>query len=329
MRVAWTFMLALGAVIGLQGQSPSTPPKGRLLTFNAPDPNSPVPGEAFRKLPVQITVTCKLDNTPQSQTMTANGTGFFVGIKSLVVPDRTFFYLVTNRHIAQCWDAQSHPHIVLSVSLRVNVRGGVASTLPLSENGNVAWVFPEDDSVDLAAVPFSNPALLTWDFLALSFDNFATRDTFRTHRIGEGSSVWIPGYFVQFPGERRFQPILRQGMLAMIPDEPMKTPSGKMGTLYLADAHVFGGNSGSPVFATPQDDIVQAGDHWFIGIISGYYFETANAQMEIATTMQGVTQANSGVALIVPADEVKKLLEENAMLKALRSIDAQNNRTPK
>jgi hypothetical protein len=36
----------------------------------------------------------------------------------------------------------------------------------------------------------------------------------------------------------------------MIPDEPMMTTTGKLGSLYLGDVHIFGGNSGSPVLVT-------------------------------------------------------------------------------
>ena len=104
----------------------------------------------------------------------------------------------------------------------------------------------------------------------------------------------------------------------MVPDEPMKTTTGKIGTVYLADVHVFGGNSGSPVFAKPQDDMIHMGDTWLIGVVSGYYFEKADSKMEIAVTVKGETAANSGVAMIVPADEVKKLTENNPVLKSYR-----------
>jgi phage tail protein X len=159
---------------------------------------------------------------------------------------------------------------------------------------------------------------MEWDVAALGFSEFATRDSLRQHRIGEGSTVAVTGVFVQFPGQRKFQPILRQGTLSMIPDEPMVTTTGKLGTVYLADVHVFGGNSGSPVLASPQDDMIHAGQRWFIGLVSGYYSETENSKMEIAVTVNAETQANSGVAMIVPADEVKKLIENNPILKSSR-----------
>ena len=116
----------------------------------------------------------------------------------------------------------------------------------------------------------------------------------------------------------------------MIPDEPMKTTTGKPGTVYLADVHIFGGNSGSPVFAVPQDDITQMGSRWFIGLVSGYYFEKADSKMEIAATVRGETAANSGIAMIVPADEVKKLIESNPVLKGYRDayLSSLQNQSP-
>jgi hypothetical protein len=54
------------------------------------------------------------------------------------------------------------------------------------------------------------------DHLAVPFAEIATRDSLRQHRIGEGSTIVVTGYFVQFPGERKFQPILRQGILSML-----------------------------------------------------------------------------------------------------------------
>jgi hypothetical protein len=191
-------------------------------------------------------------------------------------------------------------------------------SLLLNSNGNTNWFYPDDDSIDLAVTPFQLPINLKPDILVLDFDSFATRESLRQHRIGEGSTIIITGYFLQFPGQRRFQPILRQGILSMIADEPMMTTTGRLGTVYLADVHIFGGNSGSPVLAMPQDDVIHARDHWFIGIVSGYYFEKADARMEIATTVKGETAANSGVAMIVPADEVKKLIEDNHILKGYR-----------
>ena len=125
--------------------------------------------------------------------------------------------------------------------------------------------------------------------------------------IAEGSPILLSGYFYQFPGERRFQSIVRQGILSMVPDEPMKTTTGKLGTVYLCDVHIFGGNSGSPVMVTT--DWIGMGGYHLLGVVSGYYFENENFNLEIATTIKGTGLANSGVAMVVPVDFLKALLD--------------------
>jgi S1-C subfamily serine protease len=289
-------------------------PQPVILTYTPPDPLSPVPGEMIRKLSVQLELLCKVGGLPKPFT----GTGFLAG-------NTNFPYLVTNRHVAECWDEANHPREVVLTNVRMNTTDGGAVRLTLrdfSGKGSPTWFFPKDDSVDLAATPVALPDNLKLDVMRLGFESFAVRDSFRQHRIGEGSTVMVTGTFVQFPGEHKFEPIVRQGILSMVSDEPMKTTTGKPGTVYLADVHVFGGNSGSPVLAKPQDDIMLTGQMWFVGVVSGYYFEKADSAMEIAVVVKGETAANSGVAIIVPADEVKKLIENNPTFLPSRLIVA-------
>jgi hypothetical protein len=320
-------LLAVVATVVLAQEKKSG---GGILTFTPPEPSSPVPGELLRKIAVEIELECKVNGRSLSFT----GSGFIVAVPAPPAEKHlNFQYLVTNRHVAECWDEPNHPLEVVSTDFRVNTQNGGSMRFPVigvKDDGKPNWFFPTDESVDLAVTPVRPLADLKLDYMMIDFDSFATRDTFRQHRIGEGSTVIFAGTFVQFPGDRRFQPILRQGTLSMIPDEPITTTTSRLGTLYLADVHVFGGNSGSPVFAKPQDDIVHMGDQWFIGLVSGYYIEKADSKMEIAVTVKGETEANSGVAMIVPADEVKKLIENNPTLKGYRDayLSTLKNQTP-
>src|SRR6185437_14997694 len=123
----------------------------------------------------------------------------------------------------------------------------------------------------------------------------------------EGSPIILAGCFVQLEGVHRFEPIVRQGILSMIPDEPVMTTARKLGKVYLGDIHIFGGNSGSPVMVT-DGPLIMSGYH-LLGIVSGYYYETEDFKLEIAAVVQGSAQANSGVAMIVPVDLLKDLLD--------------------
>jgi hypothetical protein len=182
-----------------------------------------------------------------------------------------------------------------------------------------------DESVDLAAMPVKLPdsALIT----LITVSDFATRDYLHNHRIAEGSPILLAGYFYQFPGERRFEPIIRQGVLAMIPDEPMITTTGKPGTMYLGEVHIFGGNSGSPVMVSP--DWLGVGGYHLLGVVSGYYFENEDFSLEIATTVKGIEHANSGITMIVPVDLLKSLLDAPRLREARDHYFLQNSNTAK
>ena len=250
------------------------------------------------------------------------GTGFLVAYLDPRLPKGTFFeYLVTNRHVAECWDELNHPRTVQSLMIRVNAKDGSSRKLVANTKG---WSLPADDSVDLAVMP----VLLPDDLLinAISVNDFATTDFMSSNNIAEGSPIILSGYFYQFSGERRFQSIVRQGILSMVPDEPMKTTTGKPGTVYLGDVHIFGGNSGSPVMVSA--DWLNVGGYHLLGVVSGYYHEDADFNLEIATTVKGTTHANSGIAMIVPAQLLKALLDKPELKQAREAYIAHAANAP-
>ncbi len=270
-----------------------------ILVHKKPDPSVPPFGVQLKRSVVNIELQCKEGNS----SVTGNGTGFVVGYSDPRLPKNSYFdYLVTNRHVAECWDAHNHPRDVQSLIFRMNAKDGSARRLSVPPS---AWHVPADDSVDLAVMPIQASDDLA--FTVIAVDAFATRDYMSSNQIAEGSPIILSGYFYQFPGERKFQSIVRQGILSMVPDEPMVTTTGKPGSLYLGDVHIFGGNSGSPVMVAA--DSLAFDGYRLLGVVSGYYYEDSDFNLEIATTVEGTMRANSGVTMIVPVDFVKALLD--------------------
>jgi hypothetical protein len=271
-------------------------------------------GRQIRKTVLFIELQCKYGD----KILTAKGTGLLVGQE---VPelgkDQKFGYLVTNRHVALCWNEKNQPLEVLSVNIRANLNDGSSVNVPLSTKGNLAWSLPKDDSVDLAASPINPPPVA--DVLMIPMSLFATKDVLSEKKVVEGSRIIFTGFFYQFPGIRRIQPIVREGVLAMMPDEPIRTTTGVPGTVYLGDVHIFRGNSGSPVFVDVQSGFGPP-DYRFLGVVSGNFSEDEEFNLEVDTTLRGVEHANSGIALIVPADDVKSLIEDDPALKASREL---------
>ena len=266
----------------------------------------------IRKSVAFIEVMCKRGD----QTLPARGTGFFVAYpETRIEPNVNYIYLVTNRHVALCWD-EGHPLEVMSVAVNMNLRSPVNDAFlhqeVLNQKGNLPWIFPEDDSVDLALIPLApDPGKI--DYKTIPISKFATKDVLDVHRIHEGEPLFFAGFFYQFPGVKKLEPIVRQGIIAMMPDEPFPF-IGHPAHLYLADVHAFGGNSGSPAFinlAGPHDGSLIVGqDYKFFGIVNAEIFEGQNFELELtATAIRGTGQANSGISTIVPAEELKILLD--------------------
>lgn len=287
-----------------------------LLIHKKPDPSVPPFGVQLKRSVVYIELRCK-DGTSLSS---AAGSGFLVGYTDLRLQKGSIFeYLVTNRHVAQCWDERNRPRDVLSLTIRVNTKDGSSRTLTADSS---AWRFSTDDSVDLAVMPVTMPDDLLTEYIPT--ESFASKDFMSANQIAEGCPIILSGYFYQFSGAQRFQSIVRQGILSMVPDEPLTTTTGKLGTVYLGDVHIFGGNSGSPVMVTT--DWIAYGGYHLLGVVSGYYYEDQDFNLEIATTVKGIGHANSGVAMIVPADYLKDLLDQPE-LKALREANIPHNPT--
>jgi hypothetical protein len=84
----------------------------------------------------------------------------------------------------------------------------------------------------------------------------------------------------------------------------------------LADVHVFGGNS-SPLFVNlggmRSIGAFSGIKYNFLGVVSGFYHEDSDFKLSISTTLTGRVAQNSGIAMIVPADELKSLLDSSPL----------------
>jgi S1-C subfamily serine protease len=298
----------------------------------AAPPKSTAPSEALSKTLKKTVAFLTVEFVDGQAIRHEMGTAFFVSMEDKRLGEnRGWIYLVTNRHMAEP-DIEGRKVTVLRTLVRLNLKNPIGGAH--SEEGNLPigqgsrWFFPKDDAVDLAVMPDQE----RYDYMSIPTTVFATKDIVESENIAEGDTVLFTGFFYQFPGQDKIQPILRQGILAMMPDEPLETTRGKPGRLYLADAHVFGGNSGAPLFVN-TGGIRQSGSgntllgirYRLLGIVSGYFYETQDFQLQIATTLKGKASANSGISLVVPVDELKTLLE-SPELQAKRDSDLARER---
>lgn len=258
-----------------------------------------------------------------SSPQTITGTGFLVSVRDNRLGNgKGFGYLVTNRHVAEAIEQDDNGNCVkhevqqayVTMNLREPVNGSRSEKRPLFPPGHVHWYFPNNEAVDLAVVPFGISD--KYDALPLLSTDFLTSEVLEGRNVVPGDRVLTVGFFYAYGGVRQIQPILREGVLAMLPDGPMSTTTCKSGNVYLADVHITRGNSGSPIFIVPALGL-GAGEalggvpsvFGLLGVVSGYMQETSDLTLRASTTWHAALQANSGVSVVVPAEQLKALLE--------------------
>ena len=100
--------------------------EGKILTYRKPDPSIPPLAVQLKKSVVSIELQCKEGNS----LVGATGTGFIVGYDDPRLPKGFHFnYLVTNRHVAECWDEHNRPRGVQLLTVRVNAVDGPARSV--------------------------------------------------------------------------------------------------------------------------------------------------------------------------------------------------------
>jgi hypothetical protein len=315
--ISKAFTIFMLAAASGWAQSPSAAP--------SPKPDEAPFATQIKKTVVFIQTDCKHIDTPEETRDGKRakklidpkvGTGFLISVADKrLQPGASFVYLVTNRHVIQPGIEDGHPCEVVNYQIRLNLtkKAQPLSSTVVALGSTPGWEVPRNPSIDLAAVPVAlDPRIL--DFKLISSDMILTDDVMRTRNVAEGDTVVFSGLFIQYMGEVRVEPIVRTGTLAMLPDEQMPTTLRKPGKVYLAETHVFGGNSGSPMFI----DIgglrrgVLGPDYRLLGVVAGEIFETEDFVLKVATSFTGNLMANSGISMVVPGDEVLALLNCDA-----------------
>jgi hypothetical protein len=211
-------------------------------------------------------------------------------------------------------------HLVTAKHVAVSLQKGEASIafngkdgLPLwMNNGDrVPWFFHPDETVDVAILPMASLRLREYDYQDISIDLFLTSTRSEEYEIGCGDDVFAIGLFAPFTGTLRFTPIVRTGVIAMMPEGRIRHPEFGSMEAYLTESRSLGGLSGSPVFVRdtvsvqgvnkegkPRPFSAPAGFH-LLGLLSGHWDAPA-------AEMGG--SLNMGISLVVPATKILEAL---------------------
>jgi hypothetical protein len=242
------------------------------------------------------------------------GTAFYVGVRWEESPDeRGFGYLITARHnVHRAFERHGN------LFVRVNLRTGGADLIelpPLSD-----WLISDDDAVDVAALRFQLPT--PFELYPVTNRMFADEEVIAREKIGIGEEVVVVGLFKYRHGSQRNLPIVRSGIVAAMPEEPLDDQdSGLQYEAYLVELRSIGGLSGSPVFVRLDPDRAYSQSrqtrYYLLGVIRGHW----DASFAESTNFgEEGGQINAGVAIVTPVADISRILYRDDEIKERQKI---------
>jgi hypothetical protein len=304
-------------------------------TFREPDSDKmPVPGcpGFYVRVPEYVTRSVVFfgfeDARPGKGGIDCVGTGFLVAHEG-------FGYLATAAHVAK--GLGENPFLV-----RLNKKDGTSQNL---QTDGVEWFAHPDPTVDAAVVPFAPLAMGDFEALHIPTETAMFRTGhFPGLRVGPGDLTYTTGLFRLMSGERRNLAVVHSGAIALMPGEkiPVKNWSDGEKTIfcdgYLVETHSLDGLSGSPVFVRPTMPFLSAppgaqitsnmprdllGKLTGVGarfepLLLGLWQGSWDAPPDEIVAIQSGKGArvSVGMGIVVPAERIIELLEQDEMKKA-------------
>ncbi len=255
------------------------------------------------------------------------GTGFIVGYPVPTEANKVVPLIVSAKHVIA-----DHTVVIARFSseegtMPVQVQYDLNS---LREAGDL-WEHP-DKGVDI--VVFRTPHFSQAKYVPIPLDKIATKEVFAKEDIKSTDRVVFPSLLVNFMGLTRNYPVMRDGSIALIPEEdvPLKYQVGHnlintKQPVILIDATSIPGASGSPVFLYPgprmKGSSYQLGAYtaYLLGIMHGFYPAVPRPIEEIeVSTPKPFFKENSGIAIVFPAWRLLEILDTAAFTKRMEEV---------
>jgi len=246
-----------------------------------------------------------------------NGTGFFVGVKNKENEGIFHVYFVTAKHVIKDKDDK----YLSEIALRIDKKEGDSQLIKIALKD--VQIFEHfDKDVDIALFNYL-PDQSIFDFKFIPNNLIADKEVMAKNEIAEGDEVFFAGLFTSHIGQKRNQPIIRFGKVALISDERIewkeRDKPAKFMDLYLLECQSFGGNSGSPVFfqlspfRKPGQISLGGPVIYLAGLMTGSFL--SGNQIQITDGVPNlISLQNMGIAAVTPADKLHEILFSEEMI---------------
>ncbi len=258
------------------------------------------------KFTVTLVETVSAKSTPDSLVLDPVGTAFWVQDSS-----SDSYILVSNKHV--------FGDISEAVLSQYSATGQTSALMIVrlkDQNGRRLWTAHPDSLTDIAAIKvkyFKRIGQTKAEIIGIPTDLFAKSD-----ELIEGDDVFILGFPMGIRTTAKSFPLLRTGVLSLKPTEDfLLLPNGAIigRNVYLLDANILGGNSGSPVFLKPgmtrpfinPGELGKITQPKLIGIVSAYI----NDLLPLVRTNSSIyAEGNSGITIVHRSEEILKVVKQ-------------------
>ncbi len=193
------------------------------------------------------------------------------------------------------------------------------------------WEHPEE-GVDI--VVFRIPEFEKLDYRPIPIGAIASKETYQGEDINATDRIVFPCMLTNFMGTTRNYPVIRDGSIALIPDEPVPIEIDvgprKIRTdqeVILIDATSIPGASGSPIFLWPGPRLkhggfdVGGGTAWLLGVMHGFYRAEPRKVVGGGTSWIPLKfEENTGIAIVFPSWRLLEILELAEVSKRIQEI---------
>jgi hypothetical protein len=247
------------------------------------------------------------------------GTGFVILVKGDGSSPYAHMYFVTARHCVE----KAEPYGGLYVRFNT-YEGGIEYV-----RVETSWYFPDSDADDVAVAPLPVTSINQFDFVPIDISSWPASDEFlASEAIGVGDEVVVVGLFTRRGGKNQNRSIVRAGIIAAMPDEPlMDLNSGLEYDAYLAEVRSVGGLSGSPVFVVLPPGRVTGSDFQtdrrqfsLLGLIRGHWDKRTEEFADFEESE--VDELNTGIAIVTPIQKaVDVILTTEELVKERKRLE--------
>lgn len=238
------------------------------------------------------------------------GTAFFTVINE---GGNYFPYLVTARHIIANLLQRSE-----NIIIRMNNKNGTFEDIRCP----IHLFKHHPNGKDISILPFSPGQ--NFDYQAIPYQMFLDQKIIREQNISLGDEVFMAGLFTSHYGSRKNIPLIRTGIIAAMPEEPIKTQFFGDSEGFLIEIRSLGGLSGSPVFVHLSTfryigNSISPSERKFylLGLLHGHW-NLEDALMDIVSedyAQEARKGINTGIGIAVPSFQILEALNHSELTK--------------